>query len=70
MARTIDREQDDDEGLRLIKAFYRVRDREARRIIVAIVEAAARGASVKLEESSELGLAMLGRRSAGERTSH
>jgi hypothetical protein len=56
-----DQVQDDDqEALRLMKAFYDVRDRESRRIIVAIVEAAARGASVKVEEPSELGMAILG----------
>ena len=79
MARKQDRKQDrepdsvqddDQEALRLMKAFYTIKDREARRIIVAIVEAAARGASVKLEEPAELGMAILGRRSVGENTSH
>lgn len=66
-----DQVQDDDhEALRLMRAFYNVRDREARRIIVAIVEAAARGASVKIEEPAELGMAILGWSSAGENTSH
>ena len=60
--------QDDDrEALRLMRAFYTIRDREARRIIVAIVEAAARGAAVKIEEP---GMTILGQRSAGETTSH
>ena len=75
MARKQDREpdraqEDDQEALRLMKAFYAIRDREARRIIVAIVEAAARGASVKIEEPAELGMAILGCRSAGETSSH
>lgn len=64
-----DHEDDDQEALRLVRAFYKIRDREARRIIVAIVEAAARGASVKIEEPAELGLAILGW-TAGENTSH
>jgi len=65
-----DHEQDDDqEALRLMKAFYNISDREARRIIVAVVEAAARGASVKIEEPSELGMAILGWNRA-ENTSH
>ena len=56
-----DQVQDDDqEALRLMRAFCNVRDREARRIIVAVVEAAARGASIKVEEPSELGMAILG----------
>ena len=63
-------QDDDQEALRLMRAFYTIRDREARRIIVAIVEAAARGASVKLEEPAELGMTILGRRIAGETTSH
>lgn len=66
-----DQVQDDDhEALRLMRAFYNVRDREARRIIVAIVEAASRGASVKIEEPAELGIAILGLSGAGENTSH
>jgi hypothetical protein len=64
-------EQDNDtEALRLVRAFYNVRDPQARRIIVAIVEAAARGAAVKIEEPAELGMAILGWSSAGENTSH
>jgi len=51
-------QDDDQQALRLMRAFYRVRDREARRIIVAIVEAAARGAAVKLEEPADLGMAI------------
>jgi hypothetical protein len=52
-------EQDDDhEALRLIRAFYAVRDSEARRTIVAIVEAAARGTSLKIEDPAELGAAI------------
>jgi hypothetical protein len=66
-----DHERDEDqEALRLMKAFYKVSDREARRIIVAIVEAAARGASVKIEEPSGLGMAILGANGAGQNTSH
>lgn len=61
---------DDQEALRLMRAFYKVRDREARRIIVAIVEAAARGAAVKLEEPAELGIEILGMSSAAQNTSH
>jgi hypothetical protein len=58
---TQDQEQDDDQqALRLMRAFYNVRDGEARRIIVALVEAAAQGASVKIEEPDELGMAILG----------
>ena len=41
-----------------MRAFHNVRDPEARRIIVAIVEAAARGTSVKVEEPSKLGMAI------------
>jgi hypothetical protein len=64
-------EQDDDrEALRLLRAFYEIRDHEARRIIVAMVEAAARGASIKIEEPAELGTATLGASRARERTSH
>ena len=71
MAQERDQVQDDDrEALRLMRAFYNIRDREARRIIVAIVEAAARGASVKIEEPAELGIGILGWSSAGENTSH
>ena len=71
MAQEQDQAQgDDQEALRLIKAFYTIRDREARRIIIAVVEAAARGASVKIEEPAELGMTILGRRSAGQTTSH
>ena len=53
-----------------MKAFYDIRDPEARRIIVAIVEAAARGASVKIEEPSELGMAILGFGAAAKGASH
>jgi hypothetical protein len=63
-------QDDDEEALRLLKAFCKIRDPEARRIIVAIVEAAARGASVKIEEPAELGMAILGRSKAGQDTSH
>ena len=64
-------EQDDAmEARRLITAFYNVRDREARRIIVAIVEAAARGAAVKIEGPAEREIAGMGLSSTPERTSH
>ena len=38
------------EALKLIRAFYRIRDLDTRRIIVSIVTAAARGATIKIEE--------------------
>jgi hypothetical protein len=38
------------EALKLIRAFYRIRDIDTRRIIVSIVTAAARGATVRIEE--------------------
>ena len=43
-----------------MRAFYNVGDPEARRIIVAVVEAAARGAAVKIEGPADLGMAILG----------
>ena len=61
---------EEEEARRLITAFYKIEDRQARRIILAIVEAAARGAAIKIEEPSELGMAILGRGSPDERTSH
>jgi hypothetical protein len=64
-------EQDDErEAVRLVRAFHKIRDDQARRIILAIVDAAARGASVKIEQPAELGMAILGVRNAGRRTSH
>ena len=53
-------QDNDHEALRLMRAFYNVGDPEARRIIVAIVEAAARGAAVKIEGPADLGMAILG----------
>ena len=49
-------EQDtlDVQGLRILKAFYGIKDPEARQIILLIVEAAARGA--KLEAHHYIGL--------------
>jgi hypothetical protein len=38
------------EALKLLKAFLRIEDPQARRIIIAIVEAAARGTMVRIEE--------------------
>jgi hypothetical protein len=60
----------DAETLRLIRAFYKVRDRNARRIILAVVEAAAKGALVKIEEPTKLGRAIADWSSAGENTQH
>lgn len=65
-----DEQRHDAETLRLIRAFYRVRDQRARRIILAVVEAAAGGALVKIEEPSELGRAIVDWSSAGENTQH
>jgi hypothetical protein len=64
-------DQDDDgEAVRLMRAFYEIRDDQARRIILAIVDAAARSASVKIEQPAELGMAILGVPNAGRKTSH
>ena len=65
-----DEQHDDAEALRLIRAFCKVRDRRARRIILAVVEAAAGGALVKIEEPTELGGAIADWSSAGENTQH
>jgi hypothetical protein len=40
-----------EEGLRLLRAFLEIEDTEARRVILSIVEAAARGAAVKFEHA-------------------
>jgi hypothetical protein len=63
-------QREDAETLRLIKAFSQVKDRKARQIILAVVEAAARGALVNIEEPAELGLAVTDWSSAGENTQH
>ena len=63
-------QHDDAETLRLIRAFYKVKDRKARRIILAVVEAAAGGALLKIEEPAELGRAIADWSSAGENTQH
>jgi hypothetical protein len=42
------------EALRLIKAFYKIKDLNTRRMIVSIVKAAAGSATVKIEEPAEL----------------
>lgn len=70
MVQKQEEQHDDREALRLMKAFYDIGDPEARRIIVAIVEAAARGASVKIEEPSALGMAILGFGGASKGTPH
>lgn len=41
----------DTEGLRLLKAFTNVQDPKARRVIIEIVEAAAEGATIVLDEN-------------------
>jgi hypothetical protein len=46
----------DAETLRLVKAFCRITDPEARRIVLSIAEAAARGAVVEMESLVELAL--------------
>jgi hypothetical protein len=38
------------EALKLMRAFYRIKDLDTRRIIVSIASAAARGATIKIEE--------------------
>jgi len=40
----------DAEALRLIRAFHKISDPEARRIIIKIVQAAAQGAALKVKE--------------------
>jgi hypothetical protein len=40
----------DAEALRLIRAFHKISDPEARRIIIQIVEATAQGAAPKVKE--------------------
>ena len=40
----------DAEGLRLMRAFHKISDPEARRIIIQIVEATAQGAAPKVKE--------------------
>ncbi|HEU4357475.1 MAG TPA: hypothetical protein VFR54_03390 [Xanthobacteraceae bacterium] len=75
MAQGPDHERDqvqneDQEALRLMRAFYNVRDPEARRIIVALVEAVARGAAVKIQEPAELGMAILGFSGASKGAPH
>lgn len=37
----------DDEAVRLLAAFVQVKDPEARRLIIALVEAASRGGKIK-----------------------
>ena len=37
----------DDDSLRLLKAFIQVKDPETRKLILALVEAAARGGKIK-----------------------
>jgi hypothetical protein len=47
----------DEESLRLLKAFIQVKDPEARKLIIALVEAAARGGTIKaysVENGNEL----------------
>jgi hypothetical protein len=63
-------QDEDEEALRLIRAFYEIRDRKARRIIIAVVEAAARGALVKIEEPDGLGIEIGEWSISGENTSH
>jgi hypothetical protein len=41
---------DNEEGLRLIKALLKIRNPGARRIVLAIAEAAARGATVQVDD--------------------
>jgi hypothetical protein len=41
---------DDAEGLRLMRAFHKISDPEARRIIIKIVEATAQGAALKVKQ--------------------
>ena len=41
----------DAEALRLLRAFHRISAPEARRIIIKIVEAAAQGAALEVEDS-------------------
>lgn len=46
----------DDDSLRLLKAFIQVKDPEARRLIIALVEAAARGGKIRavsVEDAAE-----------------
>ena len=43
----------DAEALRLVRAFYKIKDPEIRRIILAITEAAARGAIVSVREADK-----------------
>ena len=65
-----DDEQDDAETLRLIRAFYRVKDRTAREIILAVVEAAAGGALIKIDGPAALGRAIADWSRAGGNTQH
>jgi hypothetical protein len=44
----------DFETLRLMKAFEKIRDPHARRVIIKVVEAAAKGAVLRVEEPREL----------------
>jgi hypothetical protein len=43
----------DAEALRLVRAFYKIKSPELRRIIVAITEAAAEGAIVDVRKADE-----------------
>lgn len=43
----------DAEALRLMRAFCKIDDPQTRRIVLAIVEAAARGATVKLNPAED-----------------
>jgi hypothetical protein len=43
----------DDEALQLLRAFLKVKDPSARKLIIALAEAAARGGTIKAYDVSE-----------------
>jgi hypothetical protein len=55
------------EALKLVRAFYRIKHLDTRRIVVSIVTAAARGATVRIEEP---GIASTQQGSRRENTPH
>jgi hypothetical protein len=54
MGKHMDQDLLDIQIIRLLKAFFRIEDAETRKILLAITEAAARGASVKAEVFSRI----------------
>lgn len=44
----------DDQSLRLLKAYFRIPDKDAREVIVALAEAAASGAKLKARAANDL----------------